>query len=175
MFLTMLFLTILTLLARATSQPLEDLSSSAPSAIGTIGIENHMGATVYFWSVDDKQGPMRTIEAGRSYVEEYRLRPNGGGISIKLAMSPDITNIIQFEYTRLGDKVWWDVSCVDTKPGSPFYAKGIKLDSATPQCPHNFVCAPGDERCPFVYHVWNDDHATHGCPVDSFLHLTLGV
>ncbi|KAB8070467.1 hypothetical protein BDV29DRAFT_160414 [Aspergillus leporis] len=159
----------LALISAAATQHLEETPD-----VGSTKIVNNMGSTIYMWSVADEQGPMMTIPPGGSYREIYRFHPNGGGVSIKLATTPDITNIIQFEYTRAGEKIFWDVSCVDTKPNSLFYAKGISLEPSSKDCPA-FTCAPGDTKCRHVYHKWNDDHAAHGCHIDTSFTFKLGI
>ncbi|KAF5865879.1 hypothetical protein ETB97_001946 [Aspergillus alliaceus] len=173
MFLASLIFSILALPTTAVSQPLEERGS--PAGLGSITVLNNMGYTVFMWSVDDQRAPMKTIPPGGEYRETYRLHPKGGGISIKLSTSPDITNIVQFEYTQAGEKIFWDVSCVNTKPGSPFYAKGVSLQTSSSDCPHAFTCAAGDSKCPHVYHKWNDDHASHGCPIHTSFRFQLGL
>ncbi|KAB8204949.1 hypothetical protein BDV34DRAFT_225969 [Aspergillus parasiticus] len=171
---TKFILFILSLLSVVSSESLEEHGSAA--GLGNVAIVNRMGTTLYLWSVDEKEGPMHAVVPGTSYQETYRLRPDGGGISIKVSTSQDVNgDILQFEYTQAGEKVFWDVSCVNTKAGSPFYDKGLMLiPSSSKDCPHAFVCLPGDPNCKYVYHKSSDDDASHGCPASTSFHLKLG-
>lgn len=175
MSLTNLILFILALLSVVSSQSLKEHDST--TGLGNVVIDNNMGITLYLWSVDAKEGPMHAVVPGASYQETYRLRPDGGGISIKVSTSQDINgDIIQFEYTQAGEKVFWDVSCVNTKAGSPYYDKGIiLLPSNTNDCPHAFACFRGDSNCKYVYHKSSDDDAAHGCPIRTSFYLKLGI
>ncbi|KAE8161595.1 hypothetical protein BDV40DRAFT_301236 [Aspergillus tamarii] len=175
MSLTNLILFILALLSVVSSQSLKEHDST--TGLGNVVIDNNMGTTLYLWSVDAKEGPMHAVVPGASYQETYRLRPDGGGISIKVSTSQDINgDIIQFEYTQAGEKVFWDVSCVNTKAGSPYYDKGIiLLPSNTNDCPHAFACFRGDSNCKYVYHKSSDDDAAHGCPIRTSFYLKLGI
>ncbi|KAE8140340.1 hypothetical protein BDV38DRAFT_280336 [Aspergillus pseudotamarii] len=175
MSLTNFILFILALLSVVSSQSLEKHGST--TGLGNVVIVNNMGTTLYLWSVDENEGPMHAVVPGASYQETFRLRPDGGGISIKVSTSQDINgDIIQFEYTQAGEKIFWDVSCVNTKAGSPFYDKGlILLPADINGCPHAFACFRGDSNCKYVYHKSSDDYATHGCPISTSFNLKLGI
>ncbi|KNG91022.1 hypothetical protein ANOM_000809 [Aspergillus nomiae NRRL 13137] len=175
MSLTNFILFILALLSVVSSESIEEHGSAI--SLGNVAIVNNMGTTLYLWSVDATQGPMHAVVPGASYQETYRLNPKGGGISIKVSTDQNVDgDIIQFEYTQAGEKIFWNVSCVNTKPGSPFYAKGlILMPSNTKDCPHAFVCLRGDSNCRYVYHKSNDDSATHGCPIGTSFNLKLGI
>lgn len=149
--------------------------SAVEAAPGAVTIVNHLRVPVYLWSVDTHQGPMITLEPmWGAHKESYRFSPNpNGGVSIKIAAgTPDINNVLQFEYTRTNDKVFRDMSTINLRPGSEFVR-------------HAFALIPGDmsncpmvecrsDDCPGVYHKPNDDHATYGCPVGVDMMLMLG-
>ncbi|GES58302.1 extracellular thaumatin domain protein [Aspergillus terreus] len=146
---------------------------------GSVNIVNNLDHTVYAWSVSDRVSDMHTLSAGGgSYTEAWRTNDNGGGISIKLSTHPDQSDVLQFEYT-IGDgesTIYWDMSCIDlAAQDSEFTKAGF---SVTPSqtganCP-NVNCGAGDTACAEAYLQPKDDHATHGCPIDTTFTLSLG-
>ncbi|KAJ6187878.1 hypothetical protein N7519_002786 [Penicillium mononematosum] len=145
---------------------------------GGVKITNNLAQDVYAWSVAGDVGPMQTIKGGGGvYSETWRTNPNGGGISIKLALDQDQHDVLQFEYTEAGDTIFWDMSCIDMEAGNnkftDFGFSVIPTDE-TSTCPQA-ICKAGDSACSAAYLKPTDDHATHGCPIDTALDLTLGL
>ncbi|KAJ5240155.1 hypothetical protein N7468_004774 [Penicillium chermesinum] len=146
---------------------------------GSVLITNNLNQDVYAWSVADTAGPMQTLSAnGGTYTEAWRANPNGGGVSIKLATDPNQSDVLQFEYTESTDTIFWDLSCINMGTGSEFTKYGFSVlpsdsGSDSKSCP-SAVCKAGDSACAAAYLQPTDDHATHGCPIDTGLALTIG-
>ncbi|KAJ5094427.1 Secreted thaumatin-like protein cetA [Penicillium angulare] len=149
------------------------------AAGGSVLITNNLDKDVYAWSVTDNVGPMQTLKAnGGTYTEQWKTNPNGGGVSIKLATDESQSDVLQFEYTQATDTIFWDLSCIDMGTSSEFTQYGFAVqpsDSGSDQtsCP-TAICKAGDSNCAAAYLQPTDDHATHGCPIDTGLSVTLG-
>ncbi|KAJ5156009.1 hypothetical protein N7492_008812 [Penicillium capsulatum] len=164
------------------------LASALPSGMvrrnnnasgGSVLITNTLDHDIYAWSVSDDVGPMQTISAnGGTLSEKWRTNPNGGGISIKLASDKAQKDVLQFEYTQSSDTIFWDMSCIDMGTDSIFTQYGFAVDPTdsggnSKSCP-TVSCKAGDANCAAAYLKPTDDHATHGCPLDTGLALTIG-
>lgn len=153
-------------------------STTTESGGGSVQIVNQLDQTVYAWSVADGVSDMHTLSAnGGSYTEKWRTNDNGGGISIKLSTKPDQSDVLQFEYTQSDQTIFWDMSCIDLGVQSEFTKYGF---SVTPSksgdksdCP-SVNCHAGDTACAEAYLQPKDDHATHGCPIDTAFTLNIG-
>ncbi|OJJ60671.1 hypothetical protein ASPSYDRAFT_755669 [Aspergillus sydowii CBS 593.65] len=145
---------------------------------GGVTIVNNMDSDVYAWSVANSVSNMHTLSAGGgSYTESWQSNSNGGGISIKLSTSQDQTDVLQFEYTQGGDTIFWDMSCIDMdRAASTFTQHGFDVSPSqtSDNCPA-VNCHAGDASCAEAYLQPKDDHATHGCPIDTSFVLTLGA
>jgi hypothetical protein len=144
---------------------------------GGVKITNNLDQPVYAWSVSSDVGSMQTINSGGGvYTEDWRTNPNGGGISIKLALDQQQTDVLQFEYTTAGDTIFWDLSCINMESGNQFTSKGFSVQPSdeTSTCP-KAVCKAGDSACSAAYLQPTDDHATHGCPINTSLDLAIGA
>lgn len=150
-------------------------TGSGSGSGGGVTIFNNLSTDLYAWSVADSgDAPMVTLPAnGGTYSENWRTNPNGGGISIKLATKPDQSDVLQYEYTLMGDTIYWDLSCINMGSNSEFTQKGFSVTPNDPQCP-KADCAPGDTACSDAYLVPTDDHATHGCPAGTHFDLHIG-
>ncbi|OQD76006.1 hypothetical protein PENDEC_c005G00308 [Penicillium decumbens] len=151
-------------------------TSTAPS--GSVLITNNLNQDVYAWSVADTVGPMQTLPAnGGTYTEAWRTNPNGGGVSIKLATDPDQDDVLQFEYTQSPpDTIFWDLSCINMEADSEFTRYGFAVVPSmgeSSSCP-SAVCKANDQNCAAAYLFPTDDRATHGCPINTGLSLTIG-
>ncbi|KAJ5574150.1 Secreted thaumatin-like protein cetA [Penicillium hispanicum] len=153
-------------------------NNSVPAGSSVL-ITNNLNMDVYAWSVSENVGPMQTLPAnGGTYSETWRTNPNGGGISIKLATDPSQSDVLQFEYTQSGETIFWDLSCINMESDSEFTKYGFAVlptdsGSNTQSCP-TAVCHAGDKNCAAAYLQPTDDRATHGCPIDTGLALTIG-
>ena len=68
-----------------------------------VRIVNNLSHLLYLQSVSNVAGPIQKLDAnGGCYYEDWQTNPDGGGISIKMAIQPDMSDIIQFEYTVQG-------------------------------------------------------------------------
>ncbi|EEP81994.1 predicted protein [Uncinocarpus reesii 1704] len=112
---------------------------------------------------------MKKLSSGDKYSEEYRKNDNGGGISIKLSLDKDQKEVSQFEYTLDDPKVFYDLSNID---GYPFKDGGVTIVPSDDSCP-KVTCEAGDGKCSEAYNKPDDDHATHGCPQETDLHVVL--
>ncbi|KAL1986618.1 hypothetical protein VTN96DRAFT_5996 [Rasamsonia emersonii] len=149
-------------------------STSSSSTGGGVTINNNMDQTIYLWSVsDDFNAPMVTVPKGQSYSENWRINPNGGGISIKMATTPSQADVLQFEYTLANPTIFWDLSCINMGTNSLFTKVGFAVTSNNPQC-ESATCAPGDTACADAYLVPDDNQATRGCDADTHLTLNIG-
>lgn len=146
------------------------------AAGGGVQITNNLAQDIYAWSVSNTVGPMQTLSAnGGTYSEKWRTNPNGGGISIKLATSPSQADVLQFEYTEAGSTIFWDLSCINMGSSSQFtqYGFAVQPSQSSGSCP-SAVCAAGDTACASAYLFPSDNSATHGCPINTGLGLTIG-
>lgn len=145
---------------------------------GGVTIVNNMDIPVYAWSVTDSVSKMQTLSAGGgSYSENWQSNSNGGGVSIKLSTSEDQSDVLQFEYTESGDTIFWDMSCIDMdRVDSTFTKHGFNVSPSqtSDNCPA-VNCGAGDSACAEAYLQPKDDHATHGCPIDTSFTLSLGA
>ena len=113
-------------------------------ASGDVRIVNNLGRPLYLRSVSNVAGPLQTLEAnGGSYNEHWKTNPDGGGISVKMAIQPHMSDIIQFEYTVQDMIVYWDVSLINTKSHSPFLDEGFAVIPNRSDC-IPAVCNPFD-------------------------------
>lgn len=147
------------------------------ASAGSVSITNNLNQDIYAWSVAQDAGPMQTLSAnGGSYSEHWRTNPNGGGVSIKLATHPDQSDVLQFEYTQAPDTIFWDLSCINMGTDSEFTKYGFSVIPSTGEsssCP-SAVCHAGDSACAAAYLQPDDNAATHGCPLNTGLALTIG-
>ncbi|KAJ5608962.1 hypothetical protein N7528_009529 [Penicillium herquei] len=153
--------------------------NSTEPASGSVLITNNLDKDVYAWSVSNDVGPMQTLTAnGGTYSEAWKTNPNGGGISIKLSTDQNQTSVLQFEYTQATDTIYWDLSCINMESSSEFTTYGFSVlpsddGSNASSCP-SAICKAGDTACSAAYLQPTDDHATHGCPIDTGLALNIG-
>lgn len=144
---------------------------------GGVKITNNLNQDLYAWSVAGVVGPMQTIKSGGGiYSEDWRTNPTGGGISIKLSLDQQQKDVLQFEYTKAGDTIFWDLSCIDMGASDVFTSKGFSVQPSdeTSSCP-KAICKAGDKACSAAYLQPTDDHATHGCPINTALDLKIGA
>ncbi|KAL4748579.1 hypothetical protein BDW72DRAFT_151065 [Aspergillus terricola var. indicus] len=143
-----------------------------------VTIVNNMDSDVYAWSVTDGVSNMHTLSSGGgSYTENFQNNPNGGGVSIKLSTHQDQTDVLQFEYTKSGETIFWDMSCIDMDRAASTFTKNgfdVSPSETSGDCPA-VNCHAGDSSCAEAYLQPKDDHATHGCPIDTSFTLTLGA
>ena len=75
------------------------LAASIVRARG-ITVINNLSKNLFLWSVADGVTPMHTLYAyGGNYHEDWRMNPKEGAISIKVAFTPSMDDILQFEYS----------------------------------------------------------------------------
>ena len=158
------------------AMPIKARNETGGGGSGGVQILNKLGQNVYAWSVSSSAGDMKTLSAGGgSYSEQFQTNSNGGGVSIKLATTPSQDDVLQFEYTEGGDTIFWDMSCINMGSNSEFTKYGFSVEpSQTSQnCP-SVNCGAGDQQCAEAYLQPKDDHATHGCPIDTSFTVTIG-
>lgn len=139
-----------------------------------VRIVNNLSHLLYLQSVSNVAGPIQKLDAnGGRYYEDWQTNPDGGGISIKMAIQPDMSDIIQFEYTVQGTVVYWDVSLINTKSHSPFMDEGFAVIPDQRDC-IPAICRPFDAHCPDVYYHPDDNFAVRGCSQNIKLQMTIG-
>lgn len=145
------------------------LSSVSTVLAGTAQIKNECSFDVYLWSVANSYNvDMKTIPSGGApYTEDYRINPDGGGISIKISPEQTQDHITQLEYTKSDTLIFYDMSNIN---GAPFQSGGMTLAPTAADCPT--VKCPAGVLCTDAY-INPDDTATKGCSVDTDLILTL--
>ena len=151
-------------------------TTSTGGGSGGVEIVNNLEHDVYAWSVSNRAGDMKTLSAGGgSYSEPWHTNSNGGGVSIKLSTQPDQTDVLQFEYTQGGDTIFWDMSCIDMGTDSKFTDYGFTVEPSETgaNCPP-VNCHAGDKTCADAYLQPKDDHATHGCPINTSFKMNIG-
>ncbi|KAL4804188.1 hypothetical protein BDV18DRAFT_36321 [Aspergillus unguis] len=164
---------------------LATLSTALPHTVerrggggGGVTITNNMDSDVYAWSVSNGDSKMHTLSSGGgSYTESFQTNSNGGGISIKLSTSQEQQDVLQFEYTESGDTIFWDMSCIDMDTSSSTFTKNgfsVSPSQGGDDCP-SVSCGAGDSSCAEAYLQPKDDHATHGCPIDTSFSVSLGA
>ncbi|KAL2843897.1 hypothetical protein BJY01DRAFT_215417 [Aspergillus pseudoustus] len=156
-------------LATASALP---FTPATRSTGGTVSIVNNVGQDVYLWSVSATSGAMETLPVGATYQEAWQTNPNGGGISIKLGCSADGASVLQFEYTKAGELLFWDMSSINLNPDSPLINAGFTVTIDDETC-DTVTCAPGDVNCSESYQ-FPDDHNTRACLASASWTLTLG-
>jgi hypothetical protein len=145
--------------------------------LGGVTITNNLRIPLYLWSVDNTQGPMRTLPAsGGNYSETWRLNPAGGGISIKLATVPALSDVVQFEYTYVPSelRVYWDVSCINMSNASQIMTGGFSVTADSQSSP-SVICNLKDMTCPDVYFHPDDNYAVRASAGDTLLTMNIGL
>ncbi|OJJ65731.1 hypothetical protein ASPBRDRAFT_139491 [Aspergillus brasiliensis CBS 101740] len=163
---------IFVLVAGMSPEPTNDVPRRQEYLPG-VTIFNYLAKDIFAWSVSNTTGPMTVIPHQEQYFESWRTRVDGGGISIKLATEPSQRSVLQFEYTRMDPIIYWDVSYIDLDYDSDYFQHNITVTSNDPSCPV-VSCAAGVYQCHDVYLHPDDNYATHGCPVQTHLELSIG-
>jgi hypothetical protein len=106
---------------------------------------NQCDFDVFIWSVANVPNNSQTVAPNNFWSEPYRLNPNGGGISLKVATQSIDTTIVQLQYTYHVDdpNIPYDISNLN---GYPFMEWGFNLFPSIPSCP-TVLCDPGVPLC----------------------------
>jgi hypothetical protein len=153
---------------------LSTLSRRDTTGSGSVTVVNNTPDVLYLWSVaDEASNQMVTVPAnGGTYLEGWRINPDGGGISIKMACDPNQSDVLQYEYTLASPTIFWDLSCINMGQNSYFTQVGFEVVADNTNCP-SAICPAGETQCHDAYNIPTDDHATHGC--DCGTHMTLKI
>lgn len=146
---------------------------------GGVVIRNNSPHTIYMWIFDSPAAPpMQTLASGQELPHEWRTNPDGGGVSVKVSTVPDISNVVQYEYTVAGDMIFYDLSLINMNllqiVGNLLPALGFSVTSPGTSCVP-VVCEAGIIQCPAAYLFPADNHATHGCPINSNMIFNIGL
>ncbi|KAL4806270.1 hypothetical protein BDV18DRAFT_125100 [Aspergillus unguis] len=160
-------LSVAAAIATATALPLTQRSMS-----GGVTIVNNLDQDLYVWSVSANSAPMLTLPKGKAYQEAWQINPTGGGISIKIGCSSDGSDVLQYEYTKVDDLLFWDMSSINMLASSPLVTAGFAVSIDDSSC-ETVTCAPGDANCSESYQ-YPDDHNTRSCSASAAYTLTLG-
>ncbi|KAJ6132081.1 hypothetical protein N7471_007296 [Penicillium samsonianum] len=148
-------------------------TSSSPAATGSgVSIVNNLPDTVYLWVVTETAGEMQTLASGESFHDTWLTNSNGGGISIKMSTTEICDSVLQFEYTKSGNMLFWDMSSINLLKTSAFVSAGFAVTVSDASCPTS-TCAAGDADCVQSYQH-PDDVNTLACGIDAAYTLTLG-
>ncbi|KAJ5669788.1 hypothetical protein N7462_010858 [Penicillium macrosclerotiorum] len=143
---------------------------------GAVEIVNKMDQPIYIWSVSDSDttgGVMHTVQKKTgTYTEQWRVMSDGSGISVKISTSPKQDSVLQYEYTKTGDKLFWDMSSLNINSTSPIVQQGFAVTISDDSC-ETVTCAAGDATCAASYQDPND-RDTHACRANAAWVLTLG-
>jgi hypothetical protein len=165
---------IIFIMALAATAAPSSQTTGHPSWHGGVSIVNNLDATLNLWSVSVEDGPHHDLTpSGGCYHEVWRPTVNGTGVSIKIAASDNLTDVIQFEYSAVYPVIYWDVSCIDLVSDSRIIHGGFTAISSDMGC-KPVLCAAGDDNCPDVYHEPDDNHAVRGCSINASVVLQLG-
>jgi hypothetical protein len=147
------------------------VDKSCAEYVGHATIWNLCYFPVFIWSTaNETNTTANELLPGSCYIEDYRLNPNGGGISLKIATVPTDAIITQFEYTYTvnSSRVYYDISNIN---GYPFKDWGFILTPSIPSCTTVF-CDPGIQFCADIYNAPNDT-TTKSCYTTADLSLNL--
>lgn len=148
-------------------------SASITNSGSGINIVNNMDQTIYIWSTSDSSSDMQTLSSGGgTYNENWRTNSDGGGISIKMATSDSEDSVLQFEYTKGDDTIWWDLSSINLDSDSLFISSGFAVTTDDSSC-SSATCAAGDTDCADSYQQ-SDDVDTFSCSTSAAFTLNLG-
>lgn len=168
----MLFSKILSVAATLATASALPVNNVRRGINGGVTIVNNLAQDIFVWSVSESSAPMQVLPAGQAYQETWQTNPTGGGISIKLGCSDDLNNVLQYEYTKVGDLLFWDMSSIDLKDESPIVTAGFAVSIDDESC-DTVTCAPGDAACSESYQL-PDDVNTRACSTNAAYTLTLG-
>lgn len=164
--------TVTSTTAAATSTSTSTGTSTSSSGTG-INIVNNLNQTVYLWSTSDTSSDMQTLTAGGgTYTEQWRTNSDGGGISIKMATTTSESSVLQFEYTKSDDTLWWDLSSINLDSDSEFISSGFAVTTDDSSC-STASCAAGDTDCADSYQN-PDDVDTRSCSSSAAFTMTIG-
>jgi len=160
--------------ASSASASASSASASATSSTGSgINIVNNMNQTVYLWSTSDSASDMQTLSAGGgTYTESWRTNSDGGGISIKMATTENEDSVLQFEYTKSDEILFWDLSSINLDSDSLFVSSGFAVTTDDSSC-SSATCSAGDTDCAYSYQQ-SDDVDTFSCSTSAAFTLNLG-
>ncbi|KAJ5720399.1 uncharacterized protein N7483_008333 [Penicillium malachiteum] len=157
--------------ASSTSDVVE--SATATSGSG-VKIYNNMNETVYLWTTSEVSEGMNTlIPKGGSYYENWQINSDGGGISIKMGTDTEEQSVLQFEYTKEDETLWWDMSSINLDKDSAIVKYGFAVTSNDASC-STVTCDAGDSDCSESYQH-PDDIDTLSCTSSAAFVLTLGL
>jgi hypothetical protein len=160
------------------------MAGVALASVGKISLSNYCDIEYFLWSVSNIPSEMQHLPPGGVWHETYRTNPNGGGVSVKLSKVKAPIDISQIEYTvdTVNAKIWYDLSNIDAVQQIPV-TDGIRIapqysGPLQPSSPHlsncvTVYCPPNITLCHGIYNKWNDDHATHACPLSTDLVVEL--
>jgi hypothetical protein len=158
--------------ATSTTTAATSTSTSTSSSGNGINIVNNLNQTVYLWSTSDTSSDMQTLTAGGTYTEQWRTNSDGGGISIKMATTTRESSVLQFEYTKSDDTLWWDLSSINLDSDSEFISSGFAVTTDDSSC-STASCAAGDTDCADSYQN-PDDVDTRSCSSSAAFTMTIG-
>ena len=167
--------TLPTVLLRLLSPLFLSRAFAAPSSsLGSIGVLNNCEIPVYMKVTRQTDSPIRVLEPGETYREEYHF-PAQGGTSIKMAKDThslqSATNEAQLEYTCT-DQCYVDTSLINNADRFPGKNTTFSLRPSNPSC-DTLICVAGDSTCKDAYFKPTDNQAVRACSLQASWTLTL--
>ncbi|KAJ5692548.1 Secreted thaumatin-like protein calA [Penicillium macrosclerotiorum] len=148
-------------------------ASTSTSTSGSVKIVNNLDKTVYLWSTSNESSSMKTLSSnGGTYSESWQTNSDGGGISIKMATTESEDSVLQFEYTKTDETIWWDLSSINLASTSEFISSGFAVTSDDSSCA-TASCSAGDTDCADSYQE-SDDVDTRSCSSSAAFTMTIG-
>lgn len=89
-----------------------------------------------------------------------------------MATTESQASVLQFEYTKASDTLYWDLSAIDMDSDSEFITAGFSATPSDASC-SSVTCAAGESDCSEVYQE-SDDVATQSCSATAGITVTLG-
>jgi hypothetical protein len=112
-------------------------ASVSASSLGSAIVINKCSDDVWLWNTPSDDGVHtavnKVLSSGDSYSQQYTELENKMGWSLKLSNTSSQDNVMQYEYTYLGDGViWYDMSNVNGNPWSGNWAFSSDDSSCKP-------------------------------------------
>jgi hypothetical protein len=89
-----------------------------------------------------------------------------------MATSESEDSVLQFEYTKGDDTLWWDLSSINLASDSLFISSGFAVITDDSSC-SSATCSAGDTDCADSYQQ-SDDVDTFSCSTSAAFTLNLG-
>jgi hypothetical protein len=144
----------------------------ASASAYSLKLVNNCEHDAYIWSCGDDLGDMQTVEAGKTWSEEFYSKEGGSAgpsIYVSNGTSHSDGNIAQLEYfyQTSAQKIWWDISLINGNP-FPTLSYGSDLEDCPYQACEAVKCV--ENNCNGqVYRTHEQLAGTHDCPPSNLI------